>query len=80
MEDAFVYLLRCCACSESAFDVGRNILRCVVGGENNEGQQLLFGGAEVNLLIYIVIDKFLLIAESSDSFLISVGSFLVNKL
>ena len=57
MEDAFVYLLRRCACSESAFDVGRNILRCVVGGENNERQQLLFGGAEVNLLIYIVIDK-----------------------
>lgn len=53
-----MYLLRRCTCSECAFGVSRNILRCIVGGENNKRQQLLFGGAEPDLFIDIVIDKF----------------------
>ena len=39
--------------------MSRNILRCVVGSENNERQQLLFGGIELDLLIDIVINKLL---------------------
>lgn len=80
MENAFVYLLRRCTCSESAFDVGRNILRCVVGSENNERQQLLFGGTELNLLIDIVIDK--LFADSGKlRFVFNISMIiLVNKL
>lgn len=80
MENAFVYLLRRCTCSESAFDVGRNILRCVVGSENNERQQLLFGGTELNLLIDIVIDK--LFADSGKlRFVFNISRIvLVNKL